>query len=243
MNTTLTGKSVLVTGANRGIGQALVAEALQRGAKRVYAGTRQPMARTDERVTPLALDITDRSDIHAAAEIVGTLDLHINNAGVGLHDDLNERAALEAHLAVNLFGPYDMTQAFLPALTSRRGAVVNVLSIAALAALPIIPSYSVSKAAAFSLSQNLRPLLASRGVSMHAVLVGPTDTEMSRGFDVPKVSAEYAAAAILDGVEAGHDEIFPHPMLDAVALSWSLGEIKSLERQFASFVAPALVAS
>jgi NAD(P)-dependent dehydrogenase (short-subunit alcohol dehydrogenase family) len=243
MNTTLTGKSVLVTGANRGIGQALVAEALQRGAKRVYAGTRQPMARTDERVTPLALDITDRSDIHAAAEIVGTLDLLINNAGVGLHDDLNERAALEAHLAVNLFGPYDMTQAFLPALTSRRGAVVNVLSIAALAALPIIPSYSVSKAAAFSLSQNLRPLLASRGVSMHAVLVGPTDTEMSRGFDVPKVSAEYAAAAILDGVEAGHDEIFPHPMLDAVALSWSLGEIKSLERQFASFVAPALVAS
>jgi NAD(P)-dependent dehydrogenase (short-subunit alcohol dehydrogenase family) len=201
------------------------------------------MARTDERVTPLALDITDRSDIHAAAEIVGTLDLLINNAGVGLHDDLNERAALEAHLAVNLFGPYDMTQAFLPALTSRRGAVVNVLSIAALAALPIIPSYSVSKAAAFSLSQNLRPLLASRGVSMHAVLVGPTDTEMSRGFDVPKVSAEYAAAAILDGVEAGHDEIFPHPMLDAVALSWSLGEIKSLERQFASFVAPALVAS
>jgi len=243
MNTTLTGKSVLVTGANRGIGQALVAEALQRGAKRVYAGTRQPMARTDERVTPLALDITDRSDIHAAAEIVSTLDLLINNAGVGLHDDLNERAALEAHLAVNLFGPYDMTQAFLPALTSRRGAVVNVLSIAALAALPIIPSYSVSKAAAFSLSQNLRPLLASRGVSMHAVLVGPTDTEMSRGFDVPKVSAEYAAAAILDGVEAGHDEIFPHPMLDAVALSWSLGEIKSLERQFASFVAPALVAS
>ena len=243
MNNTLSGKTVLVTGANRGIGQALVTEALQRGAKRVYAGTRQPMANTDERVTPLALDITDRSEIHAAAEIVGKLDLLINNAGVGLYDDLNDRAALEAHLAVNLFGPYDMTQAFLPALTSRRGAVVNVLSIAALAALPIIPSYSVSKAAAFSLTQNLRPLLASRGVSVHAVLVGPTDTEMSRGFEVPKVSAEYAAAAILDGVEAGAEEIFPHPMLDAVALSWSLGEIKSLERQFASFVTPTLVAS
>jgi NAD(P)-dependent dehydrogenase (short-subunit alcohol dehydrogenase family) len=232
-----------VTGANRGIGQALVAEALQRGAKRVYAGTRQPIAHSDERVTPLALDITDRSQIHAAAEIVEPLDMLINNAGVGLYDDLNDRAALEAHLAVNLFGPYDMTQAFLPALTSRRGAVVNVLSIAALAALPIIPSYSVSKAAAFSLTQNLRPLLASRGVSVHAVLVGPTDTEMSRGFEVPKVSAEYAAAAIFDGVEAGDEEIFPHPMLDAVALSWNLGEVKSLERQFASFVAPALVAS
>lgn len=243
MNNTLSGKTVLVTGANRGIGQALVTEALQRGAKRVYAGTRQPMAHTDERVTPLALDITDRSEIHAAAEIVGKLDLLINNAGVGLYDDLNDRAALEAHLAVNLFGPYDMTQAFLPALTSRRGAVVNVLSIAALAALPIIPSYSVSKAAAFSLTQNLRPLLAGRGVSVHAVLVGPTDTEMSRGLDVPKVSAQYAAAAILDGVQAGEEEIFPHPMLDAAALSWSGGEIKSLERQFASFVAPAAVAS
>jgi NAD(P)-dependent dehydrogenase (short-subunit alcohol dehydrogenase family) len=243
MNTTLTNKTVLVTGANRGIGQALVNEALRRGAKRVYTGTRQPMAHSDVRVTPLALDITNRSDINAAAEVVQSLDLLINNAGVGLYDDLNERAALEAHLAVNLFGPYDMTQAFLPALTSSHGAVVNVLPIAALAALPIIPSYSVSKAAAFSLAQNLRPLLAARGVSVHAVLVGPTDTEMSRGFEVPKVSAQYAAAAILDGVQAGEEEIFPHPMLDAVALSWSGGEIKSLERQFASFVTPAAVAS
>jgi NAD(P)-dependent dehydrogenase (short-subunit alcohol dehydrogenase family) len=243
MNTNLTDKTVLVTGANRGIGHALVAEALRRGAKRIYAGTRQPMVHPDERVTPLALDITDRSQIQVAAEVVESLDLLINNAGVGRHDDLSDRAALEAHLAVNLWGTYDMTKAFLPALTDRRGAVVNVLSIAALAALPIIPSYSVSKAAAFSLTQNLRPLLAGRGVSVHAVLVGPTDTEMSRGFEVPKVSARYAAAAILDGVQAGDDEIFPHPMLDAAALSWSGGELKSLERQFASFVAPASVAS
>jgi NAD(P)-dependent dehydrogenase (short-subunit alcohol dehydrogenase family) len=243
MNTTLTDKTVLVTGANRGIGHALVAEALQRGAKRIYAGTRQPLAHPDERVTPLVLDITDRSQIQAAAEIVDSLDLLINNAGVGLYDDLSDRDALEAHLAVNLFGTYDMTQAFLPALADRHGAIVNVLSIAALAALPIIPSYSVSKAAAFSLTQNLRPLLAGRGVSVHAVLVGPTDTEMSRGFEVPKVSASYAAAAILDGVQAGEEEIFPHPMLDAVASSWSGGEIKSLERQFGSFVAPAAMAS
>ena len=243
MNTTMTDKTVLVTGANRGIGQALVAEALQRGARRVYAGTRQPMAHYDERVMPLALDITDRSQIHAAAEIVESLDLLINNAGVGLYDDLSDRAALEAHLAVNLFGPYDVTQAFLPALTRCQGAIVNVVSIASIAALPIIPSYSVSKAAAFSLTQNLRPLLSGRGVSVHAVLVGPTDTEMSRGFEVPKVSAQFAAAAILDGVQAGEEEIFPHPMLEAVAQSWHSGEIKSLERQFASFVEPAAVAS
>ena len=136
-----------------------------------------------------------------------------------------------------------MTEAFLPALTCSQGAVVNVLSIASIAALPIIPSYSVSKAAAFSLTQNLRPLLATRGIRVHAALVGPTDTEMSRGFEVPKVSAEYAAAAILDGVHAGEEEIFPHPMLEAAAQSWRNGEIKSLERQFASFVEPAAVAS
>ena len=243
MKTTLTNKTILVTGANRGIGQALVAEALGRGARRVYAGTRQPMAHTDERVVPLALDITNRAQIEAAAEMVEGLDMLVNNAGTGLYDDLSNRAALEEHLAVNLFGPYDMVEAFLPALATRSGSVVNVLSIASLAALPIIPSYSVSKAAAFSLTQNLRPLLARDGISVHAVLVGPTDTDMSRGFEVPKVSPQYAAAAIFDGVEAGEEEIFPHPLLDAVATSWHTGEIKSLERQFASFVAPAAVAS
>jgi NAD(P)-dependent dehydrogenase (short-subunit alcohol dehydrogenase family) len=243
MTMTMTDKTVLVTGANRGIGQALVAEALHRGAQRVYAGTRQPMTHPDARVTPIALDVTNQSQIDAAADTIGSLDVLINNAGVGLYDDLSDRAALEAHLAVNLYGPYDMTQAFLPALTRRQGAVVNVLSIAALAALPIIPAYSVSKAAAFSLTQNLRALLAGQGVSVHAVLVGPTDTEMSRGFEVPKVSAEYAAAAILDGVQNGDQEIFPHPMLEVAAQSWRTGEIKVLERQFASFVEPEAVAS
>ena len=243
MNTALTDKTVLVTGANRGIGQALVAEALSRGVRRVYAGTRLPMGHTDERVVPLTLDITDRGQIEAAAGVVEGLDMLVNNAGVALYDDLSNRATLEEHLAVNLFGPYDMVEAFLPALAASSGSVVNVLSIASLVALPIIPSYSVSKAATFSLTQNLRPLLAPRGISVHAVLVGPTDTEMSRGLEVPKVSPQYAAAAIFDGVDAGDEEIFPHPMLDGAARSWHTGEIKSLERQFASSVEPAAVAS
>ncbi len=243
MENTLTDKTILVTGANRGIGQALVIAALERGAKRVYAGIRQPMAHGDERVRPVGLDVTNRSQIDAAARVVDSLDLLINNAGVGFYDDLSDRAALETHLAFNLFGAYDMIEAFLPALTNSHGAVVNVVSIASLAALPIIPSYSVSKAAAFSLTQNLRPLLAGRGVTMHAALVGPTDTEMSRGFEVPKVSRGYAAAAILDGVQAGEEEIFPHPMLEAVARGWRSGEIKSLERQFATLVDPVATAS
>src|SRR3954466_10452867 len=95
-------KTVLVTGANRGIGQALVEEALRRGAKRVYAGTRQPLTHPDDRVTPLTLDVTNAAQIQAAVESVESLDLLINNAGVALLDDLSDVAALEQHLAINL---------------------------------------------------------------------------------------------------------------------------------------------
>ena len=125
---TIAGKTILVTGANRGIGKALVKEALRRGAQRVYAGTRQPLDQPDDRVTPLILDVTSAAQIQAAAGRVESLDILINNAGVGLYDDLTDRAALEQHLAVNLFGTYGMTQAFLPLLTRSRGAIVNVLS-------------------------------------------------------------------------------------------------------------------
>src|SRR6202048_1961434 len=206
---TLAGRAVLVTGANRGIGQALVEEALSRGAQRVYAGTRQPLAHSDGRVTPLTLDVTNAAQTQAAVERVESLDILINNAGVGLYDDLSDRAALEQHLAVNLFGTYDLTQAFLPLLLRSRGAIVNVLSMASFAALPVIPAYSISKAAAFSLSQSLRALLAGQGVSVHAVMTGPVDTDMSRGLDIPKASPESVARAIFDGVEKGEDDIFP----------------------------------
>ena len=110
---TIAGKTVLVTGANRGIGQALVNEALARGARRVYAGTRQPLAHPNSRVTPLMLDVTSAAQVQAAAGQVESLDVLINNAGVFLFDDLSDPAALEEHLAVNLFGTYRVTQAFL----------------------------------------------------------------------------------------------------------------------------------
>ena len=170
---TIAGKAVLVTGANRGIGQALVEEALRRGAAHVYAGARQPRAHPDGRVTPVRLDVTDKAQIDAAVESIESLDVLVNNAGVDLHGDVGDRAALEQHLAVNLFGTYDVTRALLPALTGSRGAVVNVLSLAAVAALPFTPTYSISKAAAFNLTQSLRALLADRGVRVHAVLTWP----------------------------------------------------------------------
>ena len=155
--------TVLVTGANRGIGRALVAEALARGAARVYACTRQPLVHPDPRVTTLVFDLTDPAQIRAAAAKAESLDLLVNNAGIALYDDLSDVSAIERHLAVNLYGPHAVTQAFLPQLTRSRGAIVNVLSTGALAAIPIIPAYSVSKAAAFSMTQSLRALLAAQG--------------------------------------------------------------------------------
>jgi NAD(P)-dependent dehydrogenase (short-subunit alcohol dehydrogenase family) len=230
------GKAVLVTGANRGIGQALVKEALRRGARRVYAGTRQPLDHPDPRVTPVTLDVTDAEQIQAAVATVGSLDVLVNNAGLALYDDLSDRAALEQSLAVNLFGPYAVTQAFLPLLTESRGAIVNNVSLMALAPLPLTPAYAVSKAAAFNLTQSLRALLAGRGVSVHAVLTGPTDTDMTRGFEIPKASPEAVARGIFDGVENREEDIFPDPMSASLAESWRSGAVKALERESAAFV-------
>jgi short-subunit dehydrogenase len=121
-------------------------------------------------------------------------------------------------------------------LTRSRGAIVNVLSLAALAALPFIPTYSISKAAAFSLSQSLRAPLAGRGVDVHAVLAGAVDTDSLRGLDIPKASPDSVARAIFDGVEKGEEEIFPDPISGSIAESWRSGAAKALERQFAAFV-------
>jgi len=230
-----------VTGANRGIGQALVAKALRSGARRVYAGTRQPLAHPDGRVTPLTLDITNAAQTQAAAERVESLDLLINNAGLALYEDLSDPATLERHLAVNLFGTYGVPQAFLPLLTGSRDAIVNLLSIAAFAPIPVMPAYSISKAAAFNLTQSLRALLAGRGVRVHAVLAGPVDTEMVPNLDIPKTAPESVARAIVDGVERGEEEIFPDPMSASMAESWRRGAAKALERQNAAPLAAAPV--
>jgi NAD(P)-dependent dehydrogenase (short-subunit alcohol dehydrogenase family) len=194
------------------------------------------LVHSDGRVTPLTLDVTNAAQIQAAVESVESLDILINNAGLALYDDLSDRAVLEQHLAVNFFGTYGVTQAFLPLLTRSRGAIVNVLSNTALAPLPFIPAYSISKAAAFSLSQSLRALLARRGVRVHAVLAGFVDTDMTRGVDMPKASPESVARAIFDGVEKGEDEIFPDPASESMAESWRSGAAKALERQYAALL-------
>lgn len=229
-------KTILITGASRGIGRALVEEALWRGAKRVYAGTRTPLAYSHERVTPLTLDVTDATQIQAAAEKIESLDMLINNAGLDIHCDLSDRVALDRLLAVNFFGTYGVTQALLPSLVRSRGAIVNVLSLAALAAVPFSPAYSISKAAAFSLTQSLRASWAGRGVRVHAVFPGPVDTDMTRSLDLPKATAESVARAIFDGVANGEEDIFPDPMSEALREHWPTSVPKVLERQFAALV-------
>jgi NAD(P)-dependent dehydrogenase (short-subunit alcohol dehydrogenase family) len=230
------GKTVLVTGANRGLGQALVDEALRRGAKRVYAASRQPLIHADDRVTPVIMDVTDWAQIKRAAKSVESLDILINNAGLSLPDDLSSRAAFEQHFDVNVYGPLMVTQALLPSLTQSRGRIVNVVSIGAFAAVPVLPAYSASKAAAFSVTQSLRALLAGRGVKVHAVLPGPIDTDMVRDLPIPKTPPEAVARAVFDGVENGHDEIFPDPFSELMAESWRTGAAKELERQNAALV-------
>ena len=229
-------RTVLVTGANRGIGHALVEEALKRGAKRVYAGTRQSWTRSDVRVTPLTLDVTDAAQIREAVERVDALDILINNAGIAIYDDLSNLDVIEQHLAVNFLGLLKVTNAFLPLLKRSKGAIVNNLSLAGLAPLPVIPAYSISKAAAFNMTQSLRELLAGQGVTVHTVVLGPIDTDMNRGFEIPKASPESAAQGIFDGLEKNEEDIFPDPASRSIAEGWRTGVSKALERQFAAFV-------
>ncbi len=233
----ITNKTILITGANRGIGLALVHEALRRGAKRVYAGTRSGALQiADPRVTRVTLDVTSASEIEQAVKEVNTLDLLINNAGVAIYDNLSSIDTIQQHLDVNFFGMFRVTRAFLPLLKRCRGSIVNNLSMVALAPVPVIPGYSISKAAASNMTQSLRALLASQGVTVHGVFLGPIDTDMNRGFDIPKASPESAARGIFDGLEKGEEDIFPDPASQSIAEGWRTGTAKALEHQFRAFV-------
>jgi NAD(P)-dependent dehydrogenase (short-subunit alcohol dehydrogenase family) len=203
-------KTILITGANRGIGRALVDEALRRGAKRVYTGTHGKLLHADKRVFPLTLDVTSLSQIRQAAGKVETLDILINNVGVSFYEDLSNPDIIEQHLAIKFLDMLKVIQEFLPALKRSRGAIVNNLSLAALAPLPIIPAYSISKAAALDMAQSLRALLVGRGITVHSVVLGPVDADMNRGFEIPKAVPESASAGIFNGLEEGVEDIFPY---------------------------------
>src|SRR5262249_37136460 len=127
-------------------------------------------------------------------------------------------------------------EVILPALIAGGGANVNNVSIASLAPIPVTPAYSLSKAAAFSLTQSLRMLLAGQGVRVHAVLTGPVDTDMVRALDIPKASPQSVAQGIFDAIDRGDEDIFPDPVSAAFADGWRAGPAKALERQNAALL-------
>ena len=189
---TIADRAVLVTGANRGIGQALVADALRRGARRVYAGTRQPLAHPDGRVTPLTLDVTNPAQIQAAAEQVDALDLLINNAGIWLYDDLSDRAMLEEHLAVNFDGHLGRDPGVAAAADPFQGddrqqrVADGPGRLAAHAGLLDLQGGRV-------LPDPVAARPCGRAGRAGAVLTGPVDTDMTRSLDIPKASAASVA--------------------------------------------------
>jgi len=239
---------VVVTGANRGLGRALVDQLLAAGVAKIYAGARDPatlaavVAGAGARVVPLALDVTDGASLAAAAARATDATVLVNNAGLlGSGRALaGARDALAHELATNVFGLLDTTRAFLPALerAAARGpaGVVNILSVASLASVPMLGGYSATKAAAFSLSQALRSELAARKIAVHAVFPGTIDTDMVRDLVGPRTSPEAVAAAIVDGVARGVEDIAPDPMSRELFALWQRDPL-GLERLFAAQMA------
>jgi NAD(P)-dependent dehydrogenase (short-subunit alcohol dehydrogenase family) len=225
----------VVTGAARGLGRHLVDTLLGRGAPKVYALARDTnVVRRDPRIVPVAFDLTDAAGIDAAADRCGDATLLINNASTAafagpLDADLE---AVRREMAVNFEGTYATIRAFVPILEANGGGhVVNVLSLLSLASTPSMTGYSASKAAAHSLTQALRPVLAAKGIAVHGVYPGGIDTDMLAGIEAPKTPPADVAAGILDALAADQEDIFPDPNAQAMAQTW-WSDPKSFERAF-----------
>jgi len=207
----LANATVLITGANRGLGLAFAREALARGARKVYAAARDPASVTLAGVTPNKLDVTNPDDITAAVRECGDVTLLINNAGVaatgGFLTDTSVASA-QRHLDTNVFGPLRMTQAFAPVLAAHGGgAILNVLSISSWISGPLLGVYGMSKSAAWAMTNGTRIELLDQHTQVLALHVGFIDTDLTRGFDVPKLAPEAVVRTALDALEAGASEV------------------------------------
>jgi NAD(P)-dependent dehydrogenase (short-subunit alcohol dehydrogenase family) len=207
--TQLAHQTVLVTGANRGLGREFVRQLLDRDVAKVYAAARDPRSLdfTDRRVVPLELDVTDSASVARAVEVAQDVSVLINNAGIARGASVLEPDAstLRAELETNLFGPLALTSAYADRLVERSGAVVNVASVVSWIALG--GSYGVSKAALWSATDSMRTELAPRGVQVVGVYVGYVDTDLAAGVQAPKSAPADVIRQVLDGVEAGDVEV------------------------------------
>ncbi|WP_294565949.1 SDR family oxidoreductase [uncultured Arthrobacter sp.] len=205
------GSTVLVTGANRGLGRLFVEELLERGAVKVYAASRSGIEVSQPGVVPVALDITDPAAVAAAAAAAQDVNILINNAGILTPTSLLEgsAAAVRQELETNFFGTLEMTRAFAPVIAANGGgAIHNVLSVLSWAHFPDVGAYSAAKAASWAMTNAARQELAPQGIAVSALHVGWMDTDM--GAHVPaeqKSDPAEVVSAALDAVEDGEPEV------------------------------------
>ena len=237
MTETIKGSVVLITGASGAIAQALIAELTARGAARIYAAARDISAlAASDLLLPIKMDVTSDDDVNKAAALAPDVTLLINNAGVNHNTSFMtapDMALAREEIEANYLAPMRVTRAFAPALTANRGAVLNMLTILARVNLPFMGSYCASKAAALSLTQGMRGELAPRGVRVAAALPGAVDTRMTAMLSIPKMTTAEAAVEILDGFEAGEEEIYVGEMARGLAKGLA-HDAKAVERQLAS---------
>jgi NAD(P)-dependent dehydrogenase (short-subunit alcohol dehydrogenase family) len=218
----LANATVLITGANCGIGLAFAQAALARGARKVYAGARNPAGITLAGVTPIQLDVTSADDVASAAAVAGDVTLVINNAGIaetGSFLTPGAEASLRRHLDVNVFGTLRVSQAFAPVLARNGGgALLNVASIASWISGPLLANYAVSKSAVWSLSNGLRNDLRGQQTQVLTLHMGFVDTDLTQGIDAPKSTPEAIVARALDALEAGAEEVLADEITGQVKL-------------------------
>jgi NAD(P)-dependent dehydrogenase (short-subunit alcohol dehydrogenase family) len=238
MTETIKGSVVLITGATGVIAQALIAGLTARGAAKIYTAARDISGlAASPHLVPIKMDVTSDDDVRKAAAVATDVTLLINNAGVN-HNTSFMTAAPDLAMArdeieANYLAPLRVTRAFAPALIANGGAVLNLLTILARVNLPFMGSYCASKAAALSLTQGLRGELVPQGVRVAAALPGAVDTRMTAMLRIPKMAPADAAAEILDGFEAGEEEIYVGEMARGIAKGLA-HDPKAVERQLAS---------
>lgn len=206
--TDLEGATILVTGANGGLGVEFVHQSLERGARRVYAAARRPRAWTDDRVVPLRLDVTDPDSVMDAAAAAEDTSILINNAGILRRGNLltSPLDDIRDQMETNLYGPLRMVRAFAELLVAHHGAVVNIASV--LSWYAVGKGYSISKAALWSATNGLRLELAPRGVQVVGAYLATTDTPMNRNAGIPSENdPQDVVRSILQGIEDGDDEV------------------------------------
>jgi len=225
---TLSNKVVLVSGANRGIGAAIVRELLKVDVAKIYATARDPKALPsfgDSRVVPLQLDITSDVSVNEAAAAMQDVEVLVNNSGTLAFGNYlgNNWEAFEDDMRTNYFGTLRVLRAFTPQFVARKsGTIANICSVVGLSAVPLMAGYSASKAALHSLTQSLRGTLEKDNVTVIGIYPGPIETVLAKDVPYPdKATPEYAAVNIVKGIAEGHPYIFPDPLAQQVEQLWS----------------------